>query len=67
MTNTDHKFPVVDNKKCIGCGACVSVCPQNVFEMKGGKSHAERPEDCVECGACVENCPVSAIKLVKPK
>lgn len=67
MAKTDHKFPKVDMEKCIGCGACVSVCPQDVFEMKDGKSHVAKPENCVECNACVENCPVSAIKLVGPK
>ena len=67
MVKIGHKFPKVDKQKCTGCGTCVSVCPQNVFEMKGGKSHVARPEDCVECGSCVENCPVSAIKLVESK
>ncbi|RLJ05189.1 MAG: 4Fe-4S ferredoxin [Candidatus Aenigmatarchaeota archaeon] len=60
----DHKYPEVDKEKCIGCGACVSVCPANVFEMKDGKSVVMRPEDCMECGACVANCPQEAIKLV---
>lgn len=66
MARVDHKIPRVDKEKCIGCGACVSVCPQNVFEMKNGKSRVARPENCVECNACVESCPVEAIKLVKP-
>ena len=57
----------VNEEKCTGCGTCVSVCPQNVFEMKDGKSHVARPEDCVECSSCVENCPTGAIKLVEPK
>jgi NAD-dependent dihydropyrimidine dehydrogenase PreA subunit len=61
------KKPVVDKGKCIGCGTCVSVCPQNVFEMKDGKSVVARPQDCVACSACVENCPVEAIKLVDAK
>ncbi len=61
------KKPVVDKEKCIGCGTCVSVCPQNVFEMKDGKSVAARPQDCVGCSSCVENCPVEAIKLVDAK
>lgn len=67
MAKIDHKFPKVDEKKCIGCGACVSVCPQGVFEMKGAKSKVIKPENCVECMACVENCPASAIKLVSQK
>lgn len=67
MAKIDHKIPKVDNNKCIGCGACVSVCPQDVFVLKDGKSDVAKPENCVECGACVENCPVTAIKLVKPK
>lgn len=67
MAKIDHKIPVVDKKKCIGCGTCVSVCSQNVFELKDGKADVTKPEDCIECMACVENCPVSAIKLVKPK
>jgi NAD-dependent dihydropyrimidine dehydrogenase PreA subunit len=67
MVKIDHKFPKVDKGKCTGCGTCVSVCPQNVFELKDGKSQVVRPEDCVECMSCVENCPVNAIKLVEPK
>ncbi len=66
MAKVDHKVPIVDEKKCIGCGACISVCPQNVFELKDGKSIPVKPENCVECNACVESCPVVAIKLVKP-
>ncbi len=66
MTKIDHKIPQVDKEKCIGCGACVSVCPQNVFELKDSKSIVVRPENCIECNACVESCPVGAIKLIKP-
>ncbi len=67
MGNADHKIPEVDKGKCVGCGACAGVCPQNVFEMKDGKSVVTKPENCVECGACVNSCPQSAIKLVEPK
>jgi len=60
----------IDEKKCIGCGACVSVCPAspNVYELvdgKGGKKSIVKNRDaCIECGACVASCPVEAIKLV---
>jgi NAD-dependent dihydropyrimidine dehydrogenase PreA subunit len=65
--------PIVDQKKCIGCSACVSVCPAEpkVFELKdtkeGSKSHVVHPEACIECGACVATCPTNAIKLAEKK
>lgn len=52
----------VDQDTCIGCGACVSLCPE-IFELKGGKSSVkkENPDDeeCAEEAA--DACPVDAI------
>ena len=50
----------VDKEKCIGCGACVSVCPDG-FEMDDdGKSIVKSTEcSCLEEGKSV--CPVDAI------
>ena len=62
---------LVDEVKCIGCGACVSVCPANpnVYEMvdkEGAKKSVIKNKDaCIECGACITTCPVQAIKLVQ--
>jgi len=53
----------VDKKLCIGCGACVSICP-SCFEMKDGKSVVKKTssdEPCVK--EAVESCPVGAISL----
>jgi ferredoxin len=61
----------VNADKCIGCGACVSVCPAspNVYEMQdtktGKKSVVKHKEACIECGACVASCPVEAIKMTQ--
>jgi NAD-dependent dihydropyrimidine dehydrogenase PreA subunit len=66
-------IPKVDEEKCIGCGACVSVCPANptVFAMAdtdaGPKSKVKNPDSCIACGACVNSCPVEAIKLEEKK
>lgn len=49
----------INQKKCIGCGACEPVCPFGAIEMQVGK--ATITEGCTICGACVETCPVSAI------
>ena len=50
----------VDQSVCVGCEACVGVCPTSAISMDGGKAHVDS-DTCVECGACVAACPVSAI------
>jgi len=45
---------------CIGCGACVSRCPQRCIQP--GTSYRIEPSNCLHCGSCFERCPVQAIK-----
>ena len=55
---------VVDQEKCIGCGACVSICPAS-FGLKDGKAFAKKanvPKVTCEKDAA-DSCPVSAIKI----
>ncbi len=55
-------MPVTVNKElCIGCGACVGVCPVSALSMDGDGKAECNPETCIDCGACVGTCPVSAI------
>jgi len=50
----------IDKAKCIGCGACVSVCPKG-FELKDGKAQVKDSKaKCIE--DAIEGCPVGAIK-----
>lgn len=51
-------FVITDN--CIGCGTCVSVCPQNAIDE--GMPYEIRQRNCLHCGQCFENCPVQAIE-----
>jgi NAD-dependent dihydropyrimidine dehydrogenase PreA subunit len=53
----------VDAGACIGCGACLQVCPANVFAWSGGKAIAADPGACIRCGRCLQACPVSAITV----
>ena len=55
--------PVVDKDKCTGCGTCVNVCPQGVFELKEGKAEVVKPESCIGCKACESACPAGAITV----
>jgi len=58
------KRPFVDKQKCIGCGACVALCPE-VFEMgSDGKASVKgviKPSKLTQAKTAAENCPVGAI------
>ena len=45
--------------QCIGCGKCLSVCPQNCIDLN--VQATIRQEHCLHCGNCFEVCPVKAI------
>ena len=59
----------VDAQKCIGCGACVTTCPMDVFRMndKTKKSAITYPEDCQICRMCCAYCPKQAITVTPDK
>jgi NAD-dependent dihydropyrimidine dehydrogenase PreA subunit len=49
--------------KCSGCGRCVEVCPQGVFEMREKRAAVTDRDLCMECGACAKNCDFGAITV----
>ncbi len=49
--------------RCIGCGACVSVCPNRCQSLEG-TAHGIRRADCKVCGACAEACYSGALALI---
>lgn len=54
---------MIDKDKCIGCGACVGLCPVGAISMDdAGKSEIDTAK-CIKCGACEATCPVEAIKI----
>ncbi|HZJ83762.1 MAG TPA: NADH-quinone oxidoreductase subunit NuoF [Clostridia bacterium] len=46
---------------CIGCSACVRVCPVNCISGERRQPHLIDQSECIKCGACYERCPVDAI------
>lgn len=54
---------MVDKKKCIGCGACETVCPVAAITMEADGKAYINPEICIKCKACENICPVEAIKI----
>ncbi|MBR2071149.1 MAG: electron transfer flavoprotein subunit alpha [Phascolarctobacterium sp.] len=50
---------IVDKETCVGCGACVAICPVGAISLED-KAHIDA-DACIGCGACVNGCPVGAI------
>ncbi|MDR0326177.1 MAG: NADH-quinone oxidoreductase subunit NuoF [Oscillospiraceae bacterium] len=50
------------NDKCIGCTACVRVCPTGAISGKVKEKHVIDPAKCIKCNACMEKCKFSAIE-----
>ncbi|PKL24875.1 MAG: glycyl-radical enzyme activating protein [Spirochaetae bacterium HGW-Spirochaetae-3] len=48
--------------RCLGCGACIAVCPEGALSI-GPDGVAIDRGSCVGCGACAAECPSAAIEL----
>jgi len=56
----------VDEKKCIGCGVCVTACTYGAVELATVKRKDKAkvfPVLCKGCGLCNMKCPTGAIQL----
>ena len=59
------QHPHIDVTNCIGCGACVTVCPEgDVLAVLAGKAAIVNGHKCIGHGLCAEVCPVGAITIV---
>jgi heterodisulfide reductase subunit A len=56
----------VDEKKCMGCGQCISACTYGAIELREtrqGKKAVVNPVLCKGDGLCNAKCPTGAIQL----
>lgn len=65
LTEPASLHPVIDPALCMGCGACVSACPEGeIIGLIEGKAELIEPSSCIGHGACRAACPFDAITLV---
>ena len=57
------KTAKIDRSKCIGCGACISICPVHAIQMMTGWYCVVQEDKCVGCGKCMELCHKKAPQL----
>jgi coenzyme F420-reducing hydrogenase beta subunit len=53
---------VIEQSKCCGCTACMSICPKKAIKMieldNGFKYPTIDKEKCIDCGMCKKTCPI---------
>jgi thioredoxin reductase (NADPH) len=65
LTEPASLHPVIDPTLCLGCGTCVTSCPEGeILGLVHGKAMLVQPANCIGHGACKEACPQDAIRLV---
>ena len=48
--------------ECIGCGACVDICPVDAVKMVASKPQVDQ-NWCIGCGVCAVSCPAAVISI----
>ncbi|MDD5127276.1 MAG: hypothetical protein PHR43_04165 [Dehalococcoidales bacterium] len=55
------EFPVINKKKCNGCGLCVDICTCHGLIMVGSVVEIVPTVECDWCTKCEAICPAGAI------
>ncbi|HYP27675.1 MAG TPA: NAD(P)-binding domain-containing protein [Blastocatellia bacterium] len=70
-----YPHPVIDPVLCIGCHACVEVCPHDVLAIVNGIATSVAIDQCMEDTSCQVECPtnpkacivINTTKVIQPR
>ena len=54
---------IIDSDKCIGCNACVEICPNKILYIKDDVCKVADESRCDKSKGCEKVCPSGAIKI----
>jgi coenzyme F420-reducing hydrogenase beta subunit len=58
---------IEDKKKCMGCTACLNICPKSCISMVQDDEGFLYPKvdvkECIQCGGCKKICPIKEEKI----
>ncbi|HBD92775.1 MAG: 4Fe-4S ferredoxin [Spirochaetes bacterium GWF1_31_7] len=54
--------PFIITEKCVGCGKCQTICPENAITLNNKKALIDQ-HICIGCGECMTVCQVKAIGM----
>ena len=57
----------IDEDNCIGCTACIRVCPVNAVSGAAKFMHTVLADECTGCGLCLPVCPTDCIQPIEVK
>ncbi|HSO40440.1 MAG TPA: NAD(P)-binding domain-containing protein, partial [Labilithrix sp.] len=60
---TRKRLPVIDTGTCLGCYACVDVCPFDVLTIERYVAVVARPEECCGVVLCEQVCPNGSLTI----
>ena len=53
-----------NEERCTSCGACITVCPTDAFELElPGRRVLFHNDKCIACGICIKACPPRAMEV----
>lgn len=55
----------IDEKKCNGCGQCITSCAECALQIVNGKAKLVKEIYCDGLGACLGTCPTGALTIVQ--
>lgn len=63
MSQLSKNHAVIDQKHCVACGCCTSVCPRSAITVSHGIYAVINEKACIGCGKCRTACPASVIQM----